>query len=210
MIITREKLTGLTWWWPSRCRGRGTPPRAPCVPASPWGRPSRCPPRAAGAGTRARAGRGSLAVWAPCRGNLGRYGECVLIEILLNCSCSLFSPSLVLFLDILLFQFTWGRAEAVGGSEAGEVSGEGARVEGWSMGRPTVETSEVGPRQQRRGVARHRVAGRRTHDILSPKIVSKQYFLSPLTNIFFCVLCSFNIFHSEIFALDENIFVNHK
>ena len=88
------------------------------------------------------------------------------------------------------------------------MSGEGARVEGWSMGRPRVETSEVGPRQQRRGVARHRVAGRRTHDILSPKFVSEQYFLSPLTNIFY-VLCS-NIFHSEIFALDENIFVNHK
>ena len=73
-----------------------------------------------------------------------------------------------------------------------------------------METSEVGPRQQRRGVARHRVAGRRTHDILSPKIVSKQYFLSPLTNIFF-VFCVVLIFlHSEIFALDENIFVNHK
>ena len=83
------------------------------------------------------------------------------------------------------------------------MSGEGARVEGWSMGRPRVETSEVGPRQQRRGVARHRVAGRRTHDILSPRVFCPNNIFSHHSQIF---LCSFNILHLEIFVLDENMF----
>ena len=87
------------------------------------------------------------------------------------------------------------------------MSGEGARVEGGSMGRPRVETSEVGPRQQRRGVARHRVAGRRTHDILSPKFVSEQYFLSPLTNIFF-VFCVVLIFFTQKYLLLMKIFLS--
>ena len=84
------------------------------------------------------------------------------------------------------------------------MSGEGARVEGGSMGRPRVETSEVGARQQRRGVARHRVAGRRTHDILSPKVLCANNIFCHHSQIY---LCSFNIFHSEIFVLDANIFV---
>ena len=68
--------------------------------------------------------------------------------------------------------------------------GEGARVEGGSMGRPRVETSEVGPRQQRRGVARHRVAGRRTHDILSPRVFARTIFFLT-THKYFCAVLIF-------------------
>ena len=61
LTVRHVTLTGLTWWSPSRSRSCGTLSRAPCAPAPPWGRPWRCPPRAAEAGTRAQAQRGSRA-----------------------------------------------------------------------------------------------------------------------------------------------------